>query len=291
LLLVVPAASPAALQAAESAGISLLVIDERHNPPVRGHVVLPHHVVTLPATRPGSEAAGPAPIRPGPHPWGSLAVIRQLLAGTAATQSELARRAAVSQPRVSQTLAGLDDAALVRRTGVAGHSRWVVADWDALADWWLTRYPGPGGITTYWYALTSVPKQARAAVTELHRAGALAAVSGDPAADVLAPWHRPTRAVVYAQASDTSDPIDLEEPGLTPAGTEEATLELSVPADHGVWASPDPRGTDASLPLADGMQVLWDLARSPSSDTDQAVAALRPVLRARAAAAAKSARE
>jgi hypothetical protein len=76
--------------------------------------------------------------------------------------------------------------------------------------------------------------------------------------------------------------------GLTPSGPDEATLELIVPADPGVWASSRDRITDPELPLADGMQVLWDLQRSPGSDTDQAVAALRQVLRTRAATAAAS---
>ena len=50
-----------------------------------------------------------------------------------------------------------------------------------------------------------------------------------------------------------------------------------------LWARDRP---EADLPLADPLQLLWDVARAPGADVDQAVAALRPVLKARAAAAA-----
>jgi hypothetical protein len=210
-----------------------------------------------------------------------LAIVRDLLAGGAASQGTLAEHARVTQGRVSQALTTLVDAGLVSRTSVAGRPRWQAADWDKLADWWLDTYPGAGGLTTYWYGLADPAEQARAVVSRMRGSGVPAAVSGDVAADVLAPWRRPGRAVLYADLAGHPAAADLTAAGLTPSGPEEATLELVVPADHGVWPRHQAH-PNTDLPLADGLQVLWDVRRSPGSDADQAVAALRAALRARA---------
>jgi hypothetical protein len=113
-----------------------------------------------------------------------------------------------------------------------------------------------------------------------------AAVSGDVAADLLAPWRRPDRAVVYADPSGRPVHDELTAAALTPSGAGEATLELIVPADPGVWPAPGTTAAAAVLPLADPIQLLWNVARAPGADVDQAVAAMRPVLKDRAAAAA-----
>ena len=49
------------------------------------------------------------------------------------------------------------------------------------------------------------------------------AVSGDVAADLIAPWRSPYRAVLYARAG-----LDLTPAGLTPAGEDDATLERAA---------------------------------------------------------------
>jgi hypothetical protein len=285
LLLVVPSASRAALDAAAAAGISVLVADPTVPSAVTGRIVLPDRTIELGADLPRPDA-GQSPSRPGRRPWGALTVVRRLLTAGPATQVDLGRSAAVSQARVSQALSGLVADGLVRRTADAGRPRWAPADWDALVDWWLAHYPGPGGITTYWYGLAGVSEQARAAVAALSAAGMPAAVSGDVAADVLAPWRRPGRAIVYADPSGRPVHDELTAAGLTPSGAGEATLELIVPADPGVWPAPGTTAAEADLPLADPLQLLWDVVRAPGADVDQAVAALRPVLKARAAAAA-----
>jgi len=56
-------------------------------------------------------------------------------------------------------------------------------------------------------------------------------------------------------------------------------LEIRFPADPAVWG----RDLDAPLPVADPVQVLWDVQRAGGPDVDQAEAKLREVLSERAA--------
>jgi hypothetical protein len=280
-LLVAPSASPAALQTARDTGLSVLVTGTSSGVPASGHVIFPERTVVI-AAAPRDDRTAP-PARPGRRPWGTFAIARQLLAGIVDTQTGLAMRAGVTQGRVSQALSALTDLGLVDRdTAGAG---WTSKDWDGLTDWWLTTYPGPGGITTYWYGLDPVRDQARTTVRRLRAHDLPVAVSGDVAADVVAPWRRPSRAVVYVDVTGAPAAADLTGAGLTPSGPAEATLELVVPADTSVWGPGDggPPDTTGDLPLADGTQILWDLSRSPGSDTDQAVAALRATLKSAAA--------
>ena len=284
LLLVVPAASTAALDAARAAGISVLVISDDEPESVRGHVILSAETVAVGVPADTTTPTEP-PLRPGPPAWGTSTVVRYLLTGAVASQAELATRAGISQGRVSQVLSPLVAAGLVRRTTTGGRARWAAADWGALADRWMRDYPGPGGLTTCWYGLAPVREQAAAVADALGNAGLPVLVSGDVAADALAPWHRPARAVLYTDVERNPAAADLTRAGLVPSGTQEATLELVVPADPGLW--PSPGETCGELLLADGMQVLWDLARTPGSDVDQAVTVLREALRARAEPAAE----
>jgi len=280
-LLVVPAATVAVRETIERAGWSWLVTGSAG---VRGALRLGGGEISVGEDR---ESRGElVASRPGPVPWGSLAVVRQLLQRPAATQRTLAKAAGVSQPRVSQTLAALAAGRLVARQDRG----WMAGDFDQLLRWWLDRYPGPGGISTYWYGLTAPQDQAQRVVDLLWtptQAGTdvageeLAAVSGDVAADLLAPWRAPTRAVIYAHAG-----ADLSAAGLAPSGVEEATVELIMPQDHGVWSAPGGRGgadgrPGASLPLADPVQILWDVRRGPGPDSGEAAGRVWDFLRER----------
>lgn len=285
VLLVVPAASGAALDAAEAAGVSVIVVGRRRPQVVTGRVLVPGRTIHLDDGT-GAAVDVHAVHRPGPRPWGTLTVARLLLAGVRSGQTSLAQSAGITQSRVSQALAGLARDGLVERTQTGdGRSRWQPATWDSLADWWLATYPGPEGLSTYWYGFDTPVAQGRTVVSALLGADVRAAVSGDVAADVLAPWRRPVRAVVYADVTTPTPAIDLTGQGLTPSGPEEATLELVVPADPGVWVTSVLRRQGGDVPVIDGMQVLWDVARAPGSDSDQAAAAVRSFLRAQAAAA------
>ena len=288
VLLIVPSATPAAREIAERAGWSWLVEDGPH---VVGLLQIFGHRVQVDVGAP-TEAGRGRRGRRGPVPWGTLTLVRRLLDRSSATQRELATWARVSQPRVSQILASLADCRLVTRTA----SGWQVCDFDQLLRWWLEAYRGPDGISTLWYGLDQPREQAWAVIRQLQDKatgapalrgdGTPAVVSGDVAADFIAPWRTPTRAVVYARTG-----ADLTEMGLTPAGGEEATLELIVPRDPGVWPlMPTPQSESgasdgaASMPLADPLQILWDVRRSPGSDTDEAVARLWRALRDRSRA-------
>jgi hypothetical protein len=103
-------------------------------------------------------------------------------------------------------------------------------------------------------------------------------LSGDVAADLIAPWRHPERLVVYARTG-----IDPTTVGLVPAAQEDSTLEFVVPEDPGVWPAPstDPTRDGALLPLANPLQILWDVGRASGPDTDEAVARLWRELRVR----------
>ncbi|MEU5722683.1 helix-turn-helix domain-containing protein [Micromonospora sp. NPDC047738] len=190
-----------------------------------------------------------------------------------AGQQQLAAVTGVSQPRVSQALAALAEQGLAHRTPAG----WDVADIDAVFDWWLNSYPGPGGLRTLWYGLEPPVQQAEAAVSLLTSGDSgRMAISGDVAADRVAPWRAPRRVVVYAQTG-----VDLTSAGLTPADEGDATVELIVPKDPGVWPRPTADEASGSVPLADPLQILWDVARAPGPDTDEAVRHLRRTLRDR----------
>ncbi|MCL2467370.1 MAG: MarR family transcriptional regulator [Micrococcales bacterium] len=202
----------------------------------------------------------------GPTPWALFTVLRRLLAAPCATQADLARRSGVSQPKVSRVLTRLRADGLVVRDA----QTWTIADWDAAADWWLARYPGPGGVTSYWTSTDPPTVEAAKAMAALTATGPSNAVlSGDVAADVLAPWRRPSSSVVYARAGK---PL----PGMVPVSTpDEATLTVCAPADPGLWL-PSPWQVSTHQ-LADPLQVLHDLA--PGTDQTDAAVRLRHALR------------
>lgn len=264
-LLIVPSATPAAHEAAEATGWSWLVDSGTQ---VRGVLEVAGHRILI------DDHGAPAPHRrrpPGRTPWGMFTAVRRLVDRPYATQQELAALAGVSQPRVSQLLRRLTAQGVVQRNP----SGWAITDLDNVVRWWFDAYPGPGGIRTFWYALDQPVDQARTVVAlGTDRAGdrshrrPSAAVSGDVAADFIAPWRSPTRAIVYASTG-----LDLTDAGLTPTGEDEATLEFVVPEDPGVWPAPErSEAAGEALPLADPLQILWDLWRSPGPDTEEAVA-------------------
>lgn len=193
-------------------------------------------------------------------PWrgrSAFQVLRRLLQlDTPPTQTALAAQAHVSQPRVSQVLATLADHDLLDSDGCL-----APVQRDALIDFWIDRYPGPGGITTRWYSPLPLQEAVAAAAAAANEADAEPVLSGNLAADHLAPFARPTNATLYVrQLLDLSvaQMVRTPEPDV-------AAIEVVVPEDPTVWR-PDPDPPHANLggtrvALADTLQIAWDIAR------------------------------
>lgn len=278
LLLVADTATVGTLDLARDLGVSVIALGGARRAGKagpRGHLVIAAgEVVPLGEAERDSEVT--AALEPGPPRWGRLAVVRVLVLLGTHTQKQVAALVGLSQPRISQIYRAL------ARDGLVSANGRQVLDWNGLVDHWLTSYPGPGGVTTYWFGLAPVGEQAHAVVQYLKRDGQGAEqvlVSGDAAADLLTPWGRPATAVVYARAG-----ADLRDLRLTPCPAAEATVSLTVPQDPGVWLIPPPwrPWSAAAQPLADPLQILHDLGRSRAVDADQTVERLRAEFRVRA---------
>ncbi len=210
-LIIAPTASPAAQHAALRAGLSLLLAPDGIGQPTRGHLITP----TGDLLNLGETTA----VRRGRRPWATIAIATYLLEGNASTQGALAGRAGVSQARVSQVLRALER--WVQRT----ERGWMATDTAGLAQW-LAEQPVPGRTATTWLGLDDPAPTATRVAQWLTVQGVSYALSGDVAADLLAPWARPNRALLYVDQA-----LDLTPLGLTPAPPDAATLELIVPDD------------------------------------------------------------
>jgi hypothetical protein len=221
---------------------------------------------------PPSPDPGASPA-PEPHielPWrgrSAFQVLRRLLQyDTTPTQTVLATEAEVSQPRVSQVLATLAEHDLL------GRDRHVPSTHrNALIDYWIDRYPGPGGVTTRWYSSLPLNEAVATAATVAHEADARPVLSNGLAADHLAPFARPTHATLYVrQLVDlgVAQMVRTPEPGV-------AAIEVVVPEDPTVWRQdPDPPHAELSgarVPIADTLQIAWDLARVGGLDAGKQV--------------------
>lgn len=209
------------------------------------------------ATVLGRETAHATEHRPavrGRTPWGRYALMRVLLRERAPrTQLQLAAEVGLTQGAVSGALTKLGHLARSERSG------WVAADLEALWDAFLMEYPGAQGARTHWYARLPFIRQC-----DLLRPHTI--LSGDAAADTIAPWRQPVRAVAYAV-----EPLDMEALGFSPATAAEATVDLVMPADHTVFATANAWG----LGVADPLLTAWDLRDVGGNDADEAIVQLK----------------
>jgi len=191
----------------------------------------------------------------GPKPYARFAVLRTLMgADRALTQQELASRIGVSQPAVSNALKRLDDLVESRPDG------WVLRDRRAAFDTVLDDYPGPGGITTFWWSDLSLEDQARLVPDAL--------LSGDLAARRHAAWRLPEHATVY-----TNVLIDMAALGLAVADWKDYTLSVTIPEDQSVFAT---ARTVDGVAVADPILTAFDVLRTGrTGDQEEAVAVLR----------------
>jgi len=194
--------------------------------------------------------------RPRGRPsWGRHALMRALLfTDEPRTQVELAAQIGTSQAAVSKALN--DWTGTVEKI----HNRWRAVEPQKLWDRFLGTYPGPGGITESWYSLDPIIKQAEdARATAPH-----VLLSGDAAADAIAPWRVPKKGLVYAKTGLQLAPAKFAE-----AERDEASLEVVIPADPTIWAtaaawSEHPRTVDPVL-------AAWDVRRTGGPDAGDAV--------------------
>ena len=203
-------------------------------------------------------------------PWrgrSAFQVLRRLPQhDTSATQTTLAAAAHVSQPRVSQVLASLAGHGLLDSDRSLSSMRR-----NALIDFWIDRYPGPGGITTRWYSPLPLQEAVAAAAAAANGADAEPALSSNLAADHLAPFARPTHATLYVrQLVDLSvaQMVRTPEPDV-------ATIEVVVPEDPTVWSSdpvpPHANLGDTRVALADTLQIVWDITQVGGVDAHKQI--------------------
>lgn len=261
-LLLTSAMSESAAQRARSRGWSAI--------PDEGPAWLLFHGREIKLGRPNLAAGSQHQSRRGRPGWGIFSVLRALLAlEGVARQSELVEFAKVSQPRISQALGDLTALDLVER----GPGGWAVTDKAKAITWWLDHYPGPGGLVSHWYGLDPVVEQAFRVHELLAANGSRPAVSGDIAADLVAPWRNPAHALLYAEKG-----ADLAAVGLISASAQDATLTLVLPADRAVWPiNNTQRAVDlagfGNVVRADSLQVLYDLNHASGPNAHEAARA------------------
>ena len=121
-------------------------------------------------------------------------------------QSVIASALGTSQQSVSNAAGHL--AGLVTDCGEG----LVATDRARLLEHWRNEYTGPGGQAFGWYSLDPVAEQVSKAVEVAKFLDISPLVSGDIAADRIAPWKLPVRGRVYVDG-----PVDLADEGLVPA--------------------------------------------------------------------------
>jgi hypothetical protein len=278
-LLVVPSATPSLIKAAQERGWFVVTDDGRANLQIGDR-----HVLLTGAPTGDSRFPWPtsrAKTR-GPISWPRWTLARVLLAtcGEPFAQADAAHVVGTSPPTISRAIASLEGQGFVRVKESPGRASTIqVTNWDGLLSWWLMHYPGPGGTHSYWYSLEDLRTQVRSAVAALQATtkSAEAVLSGDLAADYIAPWRRPASATVYVRHAAPLDRAGF----VQVAGPGEATLTVCAPKDPGVWM-PAPwvlEEDPVQLRLADPIQVLYDLTLAAGPDAGEAADHLRAKLR------------
>jgi hypothetical protein len=98
-------------------------------------------------------------------------------------------------------------------------------------------------------------------------------VSADVGADLLVPWRRPTQLVVYTEAALT---LETALAVTIAHGQGDANIIHRVPADRSMFVLG--RGVDVrgvSVPVADPVQILWELEALGGDDRLEAAERLR----------------
>lgn len=192
-------------------------------------------------------------------------------------QTSAADAAGITQPRVSQVLRAALDEGLVARTGDGWQVDEAVRVFDACTA------PGRERVTVEgWYHLRDPAEQIDLCLAA--DPAAVTRVSGDWAADRLAPWRLPRLGVVHADRS-----LPLEASGFVPSDLVDATLLTVTRMIRPAWqispAIRESMTTDTSRwVLAPVHQIARDLIATGGPDASEAYQQLKDgFLRARAA--------
>lgn len=264
LLVVVPTASRGLVDAAKrNPRLGVASVTDRR-------VIWGREEIRSPDATWNSPASVTAPRRRR-NPWGRWAIMRAYILNTEPrSQVELAKEVGVTQSAVSKSNDALDG--LIVRS----NSGWKATDRAALWDMFMAEYAGPSGITTHWYGLDAISDQSKAVMAAGISAGVEVLSSGDSAADELAPWRVPGRAVVYAKSG-----IALGKLGFAQTTAERATLRFTVPADHTIWATAASWRHRTNTTTVDPVIAAWDVRRTGGPDAEEAVQRIRSVVLAK----------
>ena len=241
-----------------------------------GHIdVLTEHPLQLVLR--GSVYTGEVPIQPPERrrPSGRAAWIRWAVGRCLILSPEPLRQPAIadmldtSQQSVSNAARQLGDLVEDIGNGLSAVNK------GTLLEHWLEDYTGPGGLKFGWYSLDPIVEQTlkAAKVADLFDVSPL--ISGDVAADRLAPWKLPSRGRIYVNSL-----IDLGGDGFVPAPVDEATLITCVPRDPTLWRlSNAARSQDSgAAALADAAILYWDVLASGDIDSAEAAGHLRELI-------------
>lgn len=189
-----------------------------------------------------------------------LALVRWLvhLPNDGVSATNLAAHAGVSQPRASQVLKRLVDLELVEHPS---RFEWTVHR-ERVLERFLDDYRGPQATAQFYYSLKSPNEAAAELFASLGKMDG-AFVSGDVAADLLAPHKSPERLLVYQMAPWKALPKGWVEA----AGPEDSNITVANPRDDSVATVVLEREFKGqTIKLADPTQVLWDLQQAGGDD-------------------------
>ncbi|WP_411730566.1 type IV toxin-antitoxin system AbiEi family antitoxin [Paeniglutamicibacter sp.] len=219
------------------------------------------------------EETAPAPARRRPSgraAWVRWAVGRcLLLSSEPLRQPAIAELLGTSQQSVSNAARQLGDLVADAGSGLSAANK------ARLLEHWVEEYPGSSGPEFGWYSLDPIVEQTLQAAKVAELLDARPLISGDVAADRLAPWKLPSRGRIYVNS-----PIDLGGDGFVPAPADEATLITCVPRDPTLWrlAQATPCPESGAPALADAAIVYWDVLASGEIDSVEAAGHLKELI-------------
>lgn len=194
----------------------------------------------------------------GRRPYVRLAIARSLvLDPRPRRQAEIAFELGAPQSGVSHALKHLSgEGGMVKRID----GGYAATDARTLWEHFMHRYPGPGGITTYWWHDAPLEDQA-------HMVGKRAAplVSGDLAARMIAPWRQPEHVTLYL--GEGLDPSTL---GFAMGSPDDYTLSITVPDDQTIFATAERYGSPRGY--VDPLLAAYDALKTGTTGDQQEAA-------------------